>query len=531
MSFSYVTTSATSSMNGLLNESFSSGSSTDLITRIFASTLVGYQAQSGTPTYSNTVVGYEAALSSTRMVGNVVMGVRAGALNGPNWENVIIGNLAAQNSAAASSNVVIGNHAAANNLAGAANVLLGFSNATAQANQSVSIGAYSRADGNGVVAVGYNNVSAGGGSITLGADVSNSNADTIVIGRSIVNTGTHCAILKTNHAGTFCNTQNNLINIQDRFIGSNLTNSNAYGVQVNADSFVIQTASQTFDVLGLLQGTSIHHVVGSCADSNTLYQGVGTVLPETVRALSNVIIDGQLLVMGGICYGGLFEPQHVFEGDVTFCNSVYIHNCNLDYYLDKITQVGAFFDSNTACADSNAVLAGVGIAFDDTLHAKSNMVVDGQLHVRGGICFGGLRAVADPVVRIVHTSFGPAYSASRLFSHVVPAQIQAIDVDGGFSLGSNESTTLSVSLYNQSLASLSFTSLSSSNLSGTLRLVIARASDTVAKASITAWDSTGASKTTTSTASNVNWLSTQTFSVSIDSGQPSATFFRVAVAS
>jgi hypothetical protein len=517
-------------MNGLLNESFSGGSSVDLITRIFASTLVGYKAQSGTPTYSNTVVGYEAGLSSTRMVGNVIMGVRAGALNGPNWENVIIGNLAGQNSAAASSNVVIGNRAAANNFAGSANVLLGFSNATATANQSVSIGAYSRASGNSVVAMGYNNVSDGGGSITIGADIYNSNVDTIVIGRSIVNTGTHCAILKTNHAGTFCNNKNNLINIQDRLVGSNV-NNNIYSFQLNTDSFVIQTASQTFDVLGLLQGTSIHHVVGSCADSNSMYQGVGTVLPETVRALSNVIIDGQLLVMGGICYGGLFEPQHVFEGDVTFCNSVYIHNCNLDYYLDKITQVGAFFDDNTVCADSNAVLAGVGIAFDDTLHAKSNMMVDGQLHVRGGICFGGLHAVAEPVMRIVHTSFGPAYSASRLFNHVVPAQIQAFDVDGGFSMNSNESTTLSVSLYNQSLASLTFSSLASSKLSGTMRLVIARASDTVAKACITAWDSTGVSQTTASTASNVNWLSTQTFSVNLDNGQPDATFFRVAVAS
>ncbi len=517
-------------MNGLLNESFSSGTTADLITRIFASTLVGYQAQSGTPTYSNTVVGYEAGLSSTRMVGNVVMGVRAGAINGQNLENVIIGNLAVQNSAGASSNVVVGNRAAANNLAGAANVLLGFSNATTVANRSVSIGAYSRADGNDVLAVGYNNVSLGSGSVTLGADVYNSNADTIVIGRSIVNTGTHCAILKTNHAGTFCNNQNNLINIQDRIVGSN-TGSNVYGFKLNTDSFIIQTNSQTYDVLGMLQGTSIHHVIGQCADSNSLYGGIGTVMPETVRALSNVIIDGQLLVMGGICYGGLMTPQHVFEGDVTFCNDIYIHNCNLDYYLNTITQVGAFFDSNTVCADSNAVLAGVGIAFDDTLYAKSNMVVDGQLHVRGGICFGGLRAVAEPVMRIVHTSFGPAYSASRLFNHVVPAQIQAIDMDGSFSLNSNESATLSMSLYNQSFTSLTFSSSASNDLSATLRILVARANDTVAKATITAWDSSGSSQTKTATASNVNWLSTQTFSVNIDSGDPDATFFRVGVAS
>lgn len=518
-------------MNGLLNESFNSGTSADLITRIFASTLVGYQAQSGTPTYSNTVVGYEAGLSSTRMLGNVVMGVRAGAINGPNLENVIIGNLAVQHSASASSNVVIGNRAAASNLIGSANVLLGFSNATTEANQSVSIGAFSKAAGDGGVAMGYNNVSLGSNAISIGANVYSSNDDTIVIGRSIVNTGTHCAILKTNHTGTFCNAQNNLINIQDRFIGSNLTNSNTYGVQFNADAFFIQTASQTFDVLGLLAGTSIHHVVGECADSNSMYSGIGTVLPDTVHAMSNVIVEGQLLVMGGICYGGLFEPQHVFEGDVTFCNSVYIHNCNLDNYLNKITQVGAFFDSNLVCTDSNEVLAAVGIAFDDTLHAKSNMVVDGQLHVRGGICFGGLHAIVEPVLRIVHTSFGPAYSASRLFNYVMPAQIQAFDIDAGLNLGSNTSTTLSVSLYNQSFTSLTFISPPSTILSASLRVLVARATDTVAKASLTAWDSTGFSQTATATASNVNWLSTQTFSVNIDSGAPQASFLRVQVAS
>ncbi len=470
------TTSYVSYMNSLLNES--SSGTVDFISRLFASTLVGYQAQGGSPTFSNTFVGYQAGLGSVS-TNSIGIGVSVAANSGSNVGNVIVGNMAAIYSASANRNVILGT-AAATALSGDENTLIGYSNSPSTvASQSIAIGAYSTVNGSCHVLIGASNASYNtSNSITLGAYITESNnASNITVGNHIQNSGNQSLILNTRHslANPFINTSNDIINIQDRFLG--FTCNNAYAMKFVADAFVVQTSSGEIDLLNGNNGgggwtNDIHHIIGSCSPIEEVYAGIETTFPETVYAAKDFIVEGELLVMGGICYGGLVTPNHIFEGNVslcndllvigsaTFCNNVnlvgsntIVNNCNLSYYLDKITQVGTFFDSNVTCGDSNQVYADLGITFEESVHTLCNMVIDGQLHVKGGICFGGLHAVQEPLLRTVQIEFG-----NFPYTYAVNPFLQTIDVSVTFDVQTaGNQCTIELLLFGQQCASLAWT--------------------------------------------------------------------------
>jgi hypothetical protein len=466
-------TSYVSYMNSLLNES--SSSTVDLVSRLFASTLVGYQAQGGNPTFSNTFVGYQAGLGSLS-TNSIGIGVSVAANSGSNSGNVIVGNMAAVYSVSASRNVILGT-AAATALSGDENTFVGYSNSPAAvASQCISIGAYSAVNGSHHIVIGASNASYGtSNSITLGAyNTESNNSDNISIGNHIQNSGNQSLILNTRRSivNPLINTSNDIINIQDRILG--FTCNNAYAMSIVADALVVQTSSGIVDLLNINNGwtNDVHHIIGSCSPIEEVYAGIETTFPETVHAAKDFIVEGELLVMGGICYGGLVTPNHIFEGNVTlsndllvvgnatFCNDVnlvssntVVDNCNLSYYIEKISQVGTFFDSNVTCGDSNEVYADLGITFEDSVHTLSNMVVEGQLHVKGGICFGGLHAVQEPLLRTVHIDF-----SDFPYAFVANPFLETIDVSLTFDVETAGSVcTIELLLFGQLCASLAWT--------------------------------------------------------------------------
>lgn len=517
-------TSYVSYMNSLLNES--SSSSVDLISRIYASTLVGYQAQGGAPTFSNTFVGYQAGLGSLA-TNSIGIGVSVAANSGSNTGNVIVGNMAAVYSSSANKNVILGT-AAATALTGDENTLIGYSNSPSSVSfQSISIGAYSTVNGFCHVLVGASNASFNtSNSITIGAfNTESNNANNITMGNNIFNTGNQCLILNTLHASNnpLVNTSNGIINIQDRFLG--FSSNNGYAMKFVADSLVVQTNAGEIDLLASNGGwvNDIHHIIGSCSPIEEVYAGIETTFPETVYAAKDFIVEGELLVMGGICYGGLVTPHHIFEGNVslcndllvrgnaTFCNDVtlfgsntIVDNCNLSYYLDKITQVGVFFDSNVTCGDSNQVYADLGITFEESVHTLSNMVVDGQLHVKGGICFGGLHAVQEPLLRTVHIGFDNGFP----YTYNLNPFLQTIDVFVTFDVQvAGNPCTIEMLLFGQLCSALTWTPATTQ--SGYFEASIIRYTDSTARVCSRLMPSQQHGIIANTSVSNVNWNSSQ----------------------
>jgi hypothetical protein len=538
-------------MNSLLNES--SSSSTDLISRLFASTLVGYQAQGGSPTFSNTFVGYQAGLGSLS-TNSIGIGVSVAANSGSNVGNVIVGNMAAVYSASANRNVILGT-GAATALSGDDNTLVGYSNSpSAVATQSISIGAYSAVNGSCHVLIGASNASYNtSNSITLGAyNTESNNSSNITIGNHIQNSGNQSLILNTRHSlgNPLINTSNDIINIQDRFLG--FTCNNAYAMKFIADAFVVQTSSGEVDLLTGGGGggwiNDIHHIIGSCSPIEEVYAGIETTFPETVYAAKDFIVEGELLVMGGICYGGLVTPNHIFDGNVTLCNDLLVvgnatfcndvnlvgsntvvDNCNLSYYLDKITQVGTFFDSNVTCGDSNQLYADLGITFEESVHTLCNMVVDGQLHVKGGICFGGLHAVQEPLLRTVHIEFG-----NFPYAYVTNPFLQTIDVSLSFDVQTvGNPCTIEILLFGQICSSLTWTP--STTHAAVLEANIMKFSPSVAHVASRVMPSGQNAILTNSVVSNLNWNSSQQvlvrLSANTDANSISGKNFKVLVSS
>jgi len=511
-------------MNSLLNES--AGSSIDLISRLFASTLVGYQAQGGSPTFSNTFVGFQAGLGSLA-TNSIGIGVSVAANSGTNIGNVIIGNMAAVYSTSANRNVILGT-AAATTLYGDENTLIGYCNSPASvAFQSVSIGSYTTVNGFCHVLVGASNASYGtSNSITIGAyNTESNNANNLTMGNNIYNTGNTCLILNTLYSSNnpLINASNDIINIQDRLLGFSC--NSGYAMKLVADTLVVQTTSGEINLLASNNGgwtNDIHHIIGACSPIEEVYAGIETTFPETVYAAKDFIVEGELLVMGGICYGGLVTPNHIFDGNVslcndllvrgnaTFCNDVtlsgsntMVDNCNLSYYLDKITQVGTFFDSNLTCGDSNEVYADLGITFEESVHTMCNMVVEGQLHVKGGICFGGLHAVQEPLLRTVHISFG-----GFPYTYNANPYLQTIDVFVAFDvLVAGNPCTIELLLFGQICSTLTWTPASTH--AGIFEANIIRYTDTIANMISRLTLSGQNGLVANASVSNVNWNSSQ----------------------
>lgn len=540
------TNSYGSYMNSLLNDG---STGIDLISRVFASTVVGFQAQNGSPTYSNTIIGYQAGLTYT---GNrtVAVGVGAIAYGGRGNDNIAIGTYAGCNVKSASRNVLVGSYAGAS-ITGDDNIAIGFSN-TSKAKtslvQSVSLGSYTQTSGRNLVCIGASNtVTDASESIVVGTHNIDSGNQNIVIGKNVVNSGANCLILNTKHivGGELFNANNNIINIQDRILGFDDPTA-GYALKLVAESFIVQTANGDVDILagGGGQGggvPTIHHILGECSPIEDVYAGIGTTFTETLCATSNLIIEGQLLVMGGICYGGIMSPTHIFDGDVslcndllvrgnaTFCNNVKViatktsvDNCNLSYYIDKISQVATFFDTNVNCDDSVAVYAGVGVTFDDTLHAASNLVVDGQLHVKGGICFGGLHAVQEPIMRVaqlVTSGFPYVFAVNPL--------LQTVDVDiaGTATAGA---ITIVFSMAGQQVASFQWTQAAPCALYA--RAIIIKINDTSARAMVYTQMYPGEQLIQNTLVNNMNWSGAQQVSVT-STGAVTGNLFRLTVSS
>lgn len=537
------TNSYGSYMNSLLNDG---SSGIDLISRVFSSTLVGYQAQNASPTYSNTIIGYQAGFTYTGSR-TVAVGLGAIAYGGGGVDNIAIGTYAGCNITNASRNVLIGGFAGAS-IVGGENVAVGFSNTTnlnTSLIQSVSVGSFTETSGCNLVCIGASNTLVNTSNcIMVGTNNADSGTNNMLIGNNLQNIGMNCLILNTKHiAGNrFTNASNDIINLQDRILGYP-DPTTGYAIKLIADSFVVQTLQGDVDILagGGGGGGSVHHVIGACSPIEDVYAGIGTTFTETLCATSNFIIEGQLLVMGGICYGGLVSPNHTFEGNVslcndllvrgnaTFCNSVtvlaaqtMVDNCNLSYYINKISQVATFFDSNITCDDSNAVYAGVGVTFDDTLHAASNLVVDGQLHVKGGICFGGLHAVQEPIMRVaqlVTTGFPYVFSVNPL--------LQTVDVDvaGSATAGA---ITIEFRLAGQVVANFQWTQAAPGNIF--TRAIILNVDSTSARAVVYMHGSAGEQFMQNSLVANMNWLASQQLSVT-STGSITGNFFRLTVSS
>jgi hypothetical protein len=526
-------------MNSLLNES-SSGTS-DFISRLFASTLVGYQAQGGNPTFSNTFVGYQAGLGSLA-TSSIGIGVSVAINSSNNVDNIVIGNLSGMYTASANRNVILGN-AAANALQGDENVLIGYKNSdSANTSQSVSIGCYTTVNGTCHVNIGASNAGYGSSNtITLGSHIMESNCScNITIGNNITNTGNRCLFLNTRRPRVepLVNTQDDVINIQDRVLGSN--NNSRYAMKLVADSVIVQTVNGDIDLLaggGNTGGQNIHHIIGSCKPIEQVYEGVDTTFPETVVASKDFIVEGELLVMGGICYGGIVSPNHIFDGNVslcndllvrgnaTFCNDVYLfNNSNLSSYLDKITQIGAFFDDNVSCGDPNTLYDDVGITFEDSVRSMCNMIIDGKLHVKGGICFGGLHAVQEPLWRTAHQSFG-----GFPYSFGVNPFLQTIDVMISFEAVGTD-VTLELLLYGQSCA-LVTTSIQNSS-QAIFEASIIKKNQTEGHVAVRVSPSGYNSIVVNSNVININWNSTQEVRVrSVGTGSVTGHSFRVTVSS
>ena len=526
-------------MNSLLNEN-SAGGTNDFVSRLFASTLVGFQAQGGNPTFSNTFVGYQAGLGSVA-TSSIGIGVSVAVNSSNNIDNIVIGNSAGMYSASANKNVILGNYAA-NALQGDENVLIGYKNSeSAKTFQSVSIGCYTTVNGTCHVNIGASNVGYGSSNtISLGSHINESNNScNISIGNNITNTGNRCLFMNTQRprADPLVNTQDDVINIQDRFLGSN--NNNRYAMKLVADSVIVQTADGDIDLLagGGNTGGNIHHIIGSCKPIEQVYVGVDTTFPETVVASKDFIVEGELLVMGGICYGGIVSPNHIFDGNVslcndllvrgnaTFCNDVYLfNNSNLSSYLDKISQISAFFDDNVSCGDPNTVYDDVGITFEDSIRSMCNMVIDGKLHVKGGICFGGLHAVQEPLLRTAHKSFG-----GFPYSFGVNPFLQTIDVKISFEAVGTD-VTLELLLYGQSCA-LVTTSIQN-NSQAHFEASIINKSQTEGHVTVRLSPSGYNCIVVNSNVTNINWNSTQEVRVrSVGAGSVVGRSFRVTVSS
>ena len=527
-------------MNSLLNDS--SSTTSDFVSRLFSSTLVGFQAQGGNPTSSNTFVGYQAGLGSLA-TSSIAIGVSVAVNSSNNVDNIVVGNLAGMYTASANRNVILGN-SAANALQGDENVLIGYKNSeSANTFQSVSIGCYTTVNGTCQINIGASNAGYGSSNtISLGCHIVESNSScNITIGNNITNTGNRCLFLNTRRprVDPLVNTQDDVINIQDRFLGSN--NNSRYAMKLVTDSIIVQTADGDIDLLagGGNSGGSqnIHHVIGSCKPIEQVYEGVDTTFPETVVASKDFIVEGELLVMGGICYGGIVSPNHIFDGNVslcndllvrgnaTFCNDVYLfNNSNLSSYLDKISQIGAFFDDNNSCGDPNTVYDDVGITFEDSVRSMCNMVIDGKLHVKGGICFGGFHAVQEPLLRTAHQSFG-----GFPYSFGVNPFLQTIDVMISFEAVGTD-VTLELLLYGQSCA------LVAASIPNTSQAIfeasIIKKTQTEGHVAVRVLPSGYNCIVVNSIVTNINWNSTQEVRVrSVGAGSVVGRSFRVTVSS
>ena len=481
---------ANSYMNSILNDSIGQ---IDVISRLFGSTLVGFYAQDNNPSYCNTYVGYESGAFSVAVNNNVGVGYRAGACNNmvsspqvESTDNVFVGSLAAYGAKRSSRNVIVGT-LAGTQINGDNNVVIGYSNSTnATINTSVSVGSYVKLDGSLSVGIGCSNTLMSSNSAVVGTYISDQSNDNVIFGKNIANSGSRSVIIKTNHSGVYSNLADDLINIQDRWISSNSSNNN-YAVTLAADALLIQTTAASYNLMDYLVpnpgNSTLHFVVGQpTPDLSIVSAGVNTIFPYTVQAASNFIVDGNLYVKGSIALGGINAPNPVFNGAVTMCNNLTV-GCNL--------LVGA----------SNVV-------FNDFSSCNLSHY---------------LTKVTRPL-QCLHYQTTSASLSNPIFTTQLFGSNQSVDIFLGVTL-TNGNYAVNVTLNDQSGFVLSNTNTAAST-PAIMQMFIVRASDTTATSDCI-WNVSGQNVVVaTQSISQLNWLSTQTLSVTT-SGAITGRVFKV----